>query len=152
MGAIESSMQEHRTFPPSAETVANATISGQAAYDALVAEAERDYEGYWARLARENLIWTKPFTKVLDESNAPLFKWFEDGTLNVSANCLERNIDAGRGDKTAIMFEADDGKVTKVTYRELLVRVNQFANGLKKLGYKKGDRAIVYMPMAIETV
>jgi len=151
MSAIESP-QDNRTYPPSHEMVAQATISGKAAYDALVAEATRDHEGFWARLAKEHLIWSKPFTKVLDESNAPLFKWFDDGMLNVSYNCLERNLEHGNADKVAIHFESDDAKVTKVTYKELHARVCRFANALKKLGYKKGDRAIIYMPMSIEAV
>ena len=74
------------------------------AYIALCQEAEKDYEGFWGRLAKENLEWKKPFTKVLNESNAPFFKWFEDGTLNVSYNCLDRNVEAGKGAKTAIVF------------------------------------------------
>ena len=152
MAAIESTMQETRTFAPSDGTVARATISGRAAYDALVAEAEQDHEAFWARLAREQLIWSKPFTNTLDASGAPLFKWFDDGMLNVSYNCLDRNLDNGNADKTAIVFEADDGTVTRVTYRELHARVCRLANALKKLGYRKGDRAIIYMPMAIETV
>ena len=152
MAAIESTMQETRSFPPSPETVAQANISGRAAYDALVAEAEKDHEAFWARLAKEELVWTKPFTKTLDSSKAPLFKWFDDGMLNVSYNCLERNLENGNADKTAIVFEADDGKVTKVTYRELHAKVCRFANGLKSLGYQKGDTAIIYMPMSVEAV
>ncbi len=152
MSAIESVVHDSKTYPPSAETVARATISGRAAYDALVAEADRDHEAFWARLAKEHLIWTKPFTKTLDESNAPLFKWFDDGMLNVSYNCLERNLENGNAEKIAIRFETDDGKVTTVTYRDLHARVCRFANGLKALGYKKGDTAIVYMPMSIEAV
>ena len=152
MSATELVKQETRSYPPTAEMVAQANISGQAAYDALVAEAERDHQGFWGRLAKEELIWIKPFTKVLDESNAPLFKWFDDGTLNVSYNCLERNLENGNADKVAIIFEADDGKVTKVTYRELHQKVCRFANALKKLGYKKGDRAIIYLPMSVEAV
>ena len=148
----ESGLHASRTYPPSAEMVAKATISGKAAYDALVVEADRDHEGFWARLAKEYLIWTKPFTKVLDESNAPLYRWFDDGMLNVSYNCLERNIDNGNADKVAIVFESDDGKVTNVTYRELLAKVSRLANALKRLGYAKGDRAIVYMPMSVEAV
>ena len=151
MSANESP-QDNRTYPPSKEMVANATISGTAAYDALVAEAERDHEGFWARLAKEHLIWTKPFTKTLDASKAPLFKWFDDGMLNVSYNCLERNLENGNADKVAIHFESDDAKVTKVTYRELHAKVCRFANALKKLDYQKGDRAIIYMPMSIEAV
>jgi acetyl-CoA synthetase len=152
MSAIDSTTHETPSYPPSAEMVANATISGKAAYDALVTEAEQDHEAFWARLAKEHLIWTKPFTKTLDASNAPLFKWFDDGMLNVSYNCLERNLENGNADKIAIVFEADDGKVTKVTYKDLHAKVCRFANGLKALGYAKGERAIIYMPMSIEAV
>ncbi len=143
---------ELRTHQPPASLVAGARVSGMAAYQALVAEAERDYEGYWARLAREFVSWKKPFTKVLDSSNAPFFKWFEDGTLNVSYNCLDRNVERGLGDKVAIIFEADDGAVTRITYRELLAKVSQFANALKARGVKKGDRVVIYMPMSVEGV
>ncbi len=152
MSGNESGLSENRTYPPNPELAAKAAISGRAAYDALVAEADHDHEAFWGRLAKENLIWTKPFTKVLDESKAPLYKWFEDGELNVSYNCLERNIENGNADKIAIIFEADDGAVTRVTYRELLAKVSRFANALKKRGYQKGDRAIVYLPMSIEAV
>jgi len=92
--------------------------------------AEQDYEGYWAKLARETVLWKKPFTKVLDESKAPFYKWFEDGELNVSYNCLDKHL-AGQPEKTAIIFEADDGTVTQINYRDLHARVCQFANGLK---------------------
>ena len=150
--SIESVLQENRVFPPSADTVKNATISGMAAYAALCKEAEQDYPGYWARLAREHISWRTPFSQSLDESAAPFYKWFADGTLNVSYNCLDRNVDAGLGDKVAIIFEADDGKVAKVTYRELLLRTTRFANALRAEGIKKGDRVIIYMPMSIEGV
>jgi acetyl-CoA synthetase len=96
-----------------------------------VAEADRDYEGYWSRLAREFVSWKNAFTKGLNASEAPFFKWFEDGTLNVSYNCLDRNVERGLGGKTAIIFEADDGAVTKVTYRSCW-RVCQFANGSRR--------------------
>ena len=118
----------------------------------MVADAERDYEGFWARLARENLSWKKPFTRTLNEDNAPFYKWFEDGQLNVSYNCLDRNIENGLGDKTAIIFEADDGTVTKATYKELHEQVCKFANGLKAKGITKGDRVIIYMSMSVEGV
>jgi acetyl-CoA synthetase len=142
---------EYKLYPPPAAVVAGAHVSGQAAYDALVKEAETDYEGYWARLAREMVSWKTPFTKVLDDSNAPFFKWFEDGTLNVSYNCLDRNVERGLGDKTAIIFEADDGKVTKVSYSAAGqgLPVRQCAEGA---GIKKGDRVIIYMSMSIEGV
>jgi acetyl-CoA synthetase len=148
----QNGLQEHRIFPPPADFAAKATVSGMAAYDKLCAEAAADYEGFWARLARESLDWQKPFTKVLDESNAPFYTWFEDGELNASYNCLDRNLTNGNADKTAIIFEADDGKVTTATYRQLYERVCKFANGLKSRGIKKGDRVVIYMPMSIEGV
>jgi acetyl-CoA synthetase len=143
---------ELKTHQPPAALVAAARVSGMAAYQKLCDEAAADYAGYWARLAREFVSWKTPFTKVLDESNAPFFKWFEDGTLNVSHNCLDRNVERGLGDKTAIIFEADDGTVTKVTYAQLLAKVGQFANVLKARGVKKGDRVVIYMPMSVEGV
>ena len=143
---------ELKTHQPPAALVAAARVSGMAAYQALCAEAEADFEGYWARLAREFLSWKTPFTQVLDSSNAPFFKWFEDGTLNASYNCLDRNVERGLGDKTAIIFEADDGAVTKVTYRQLLDQVGRFANVLKARGVKKGDRVVIYMSMSVEGV
>jgi acetyl-CoA synthetase len=152
MSAIESVLQERRVFPPSAETVAAATISGMDAYRALAAEAERDYEGFWGRLARETLSWNTPFTKVLDESKAPFYTWFEDGQLNASYNSIDRHVEAGNGARVAIIFEADDGTVTNVTYQDLLQRVSRFANALKKRGVKKGDRVVIYMPMSIEGI
>ncbi|CAE6852698.1 MULTISPECIES: acetate--CoA ligase [Paraburkholderia] len=152
MSAIESVLQEHRVFPPSAEAAAGASISGMDAYRALAAEAERDYEGFWGRLARETLSWNKPFSKVLDESNAPFYTWFEDGQLNASYNSIDRHVEAGNGERVAIIFEADDGTVTNVTYQDLLQRVSRFANALKKRGVKKGDRVVIYMPMSIEGI
>jgi acetyl-CoA synthetase len=137
--------------PPKALAQA-AHVSGMPAYEALVKKAHDDYEAFWGDLAREFITWKTPFTKVLDESQAPFFKWFEDGTLNVSYNCLDRNVEAGKGDKTAIIFEADDGKVTKVTYQELLERTCRLANGLKSRGVQRGDRVVIYMSMSIEGV
>lgn len=143
---------EVRVYQPSQDMVSNAAVSGMDAYKALCAEAERDYEGYWARLAREHVTWQTPFTRTLNEDNRPFFKWFEDGKLNVSYNCLDRNIQAGLGDKTAIIFEADDGTVTRVSYSDLLVRVSRLANALRSKGVKKGDRVVVYLPMSIEGI
>jgi acetyl-CoA synthetase len=141
-----------KTHQPPASLVAAARVSGMAAYQALVDEAERDHEGYWGRLAREFVSWKTPFTQVLDSSDAPFFKWFADGTLNVSWNCLDRNVERGLGGKTAIIFEADDGAVTKVSYAELLAKVCQFANALRARGVKKGDRVVIYMSMSVEGV
>ena len=127
-------------------------MSGMAAYRKLVAEADADYSGYWSRLAREFVSWKTPFTKGLDDSEAPFFKWFEDGTLNVSYNCLDRQVERGLGDKTAIIFEADDGQVTRVSYADLLARTCRLANALRARGVKKGDRVVIYMSMSVEGV
>ena len=118
MSSIESVVTETRIFEPSEALKKNAAVSGMAAYKALCEEAEKDYEGFWARLARELLVWHKPFTEVLDESQAPFYRWFGDGELNVSYNCLDRHL-ATKGDKTALIFEADDGTVTHISYRSL---------------------------------
>ncbi len=152
MSAIESVLVENRVFAPSPATVKAARISGMAAYDALCAQANNDFEGFWARLARDHVVWSKPFTRTLDESNAPFYKWFDDGELNASANCLDKHMGTPVENKTAVIFESDDGTVTKTSYRELLTRVSQFANALKAHGVKKGDRVLIYMPMTLEGV
>jgi acetyl-CoA synthetase len=149
---MEPLMQENRVFNPPTDFVKGAAISGMEAYNKLCAEAQNDYEGFWARLAKENIHWKKPFSKVLDESKIPFYKWFEDGTTNASYNCLDLNIEKGLGNKTAIIFEADDGKVTNVSYQELLDRVCKMANALRKMGIKSGDRVIIYMSMSIEGI
>ncbi|WP_334153638.1 acetate--CoA ligase [Tepidimonas sp.] len=150
--AIASMLVENRVFDPHPSLAAQARVSGMDAYRALCAEAEADFDGFWARRARELLVWHKPFTQVLDESNKPFYRWFADGELNASYNCLDRHMGTPVENKTAIVFEADDGAVTRVTYKELLARVSQFANALKGLGVKKGDRVVIYMPMTIEGV
>ena len=152
MSAIQSVLVENRVFPPSEAIVKAARISGMDAYRALCDEAERDFEGFWSRLAKEHVVWAKTPTQVLDDSNKPFYKWFADGQLNASANCLDKHMGTPVENKTAIIFEADDGAVTKITYRELLTRVSQFANGLKAHGVKKGDRVLIYMPMTIEGI
>ncbi len=147
-------MTDHATQPyaPPTALADKAHVSGMAAYNKLCAEAEADYEGYWARLAREFVSWKKPFTQVLNSSEAPFFKWFEDGTLNVSYNCLDKQVEAGLGDKVAIIFEADDGQVTRVTYSELLAKTCRMANALKAQGVQSGDRVVIYMSMSVEGV
>lgn len=152
MSGIESVMHENRLFQPPEALMKAAAISGRAAYDAMCADAQRDETGFWGGLAREHLSWKTPFTKVLDESNAPFYRWFHDGELNASYNCLDRQVAAGLGDKVAIKFEADDGVVTEITYRALLARVSRFANVLKSKGITQGDRVIIYIPMTIEGV
>ena len=147
-----SNEQQVRIYNPSEEMVKNAAVSGMDGYRALCKEAEVDYEGYWGRRAKELLDWKEPFTQVLDQSNAPFFKWFADGKLNVSYNCLDRNVNNGLGDKVALIFEADGGEVIRITYKDLLARVSKFANALRGMGVKKGDRVIIYLPMSIEGV
>src|SRR5580765_6466162 len=151
MSNIETVLQEKRVFPPAPAFVKKANISGMDAYRKLCAEAEKDFEGFWARLARETLLWSKPFTKVLDESKAPFYRWFYDGELNASYNCLDRHLKT-QPDKVAIIFEADDGSVTKITYRELHREVCRFANALKGMGIKPVERVLIYMPMSIQAV
>ena len=151
MSNIQSVMNEARVFEPSREFAAQANVT-KARAEAMRAKAASDYEGFWADLARDTLTWKKPFTSVLDERKAPFYQWFNDGELNVSYNCLDRNLDNGHGDKIAIIFEADDGAVTRVTYRDLHARVCRLANGLRSLGVAKGDRVVIYMPMSIEGI
>ena len=151
MSNIESVLQENRIFKPSEAFVKQAVLSSVEDYQALCERATEDYEGFWADLAQEHLLWSKPFTKTLDDSNPPFFRWFQDGELNVSYNCLDRHLKT-IPNKTALIFEADDGSVSKVTYKQLYHRVCQMANGLKSLGIRPGDRVVIYMPMSIEGV
>ena len=149
--SIESVLHENRVFEPSDAFKQQANVSGMAAYNALCAEFAADYESAWAKLARELLVWSKPFTKTLNDSQAPFYKWFEDGELNVSANCLDKHLGT-IPNKVAIIFEADNGDTKNVTYKELYQQVCQFANGLKKLNLNIGERVIIYLPMGIEAV
>lgn len=151
MSGIQSVSHETRIFEPNAALQQHAAVAGMDAYRALCQEAEQDYEGFWAKLANELLDWKKPFTQVLDERNAPFYRWFGDGELNVSYNCLDRHL-AKRGNQTAIIFEADNGQVTHVTYQDLYHQVCQFANGLKTLNLSVGDRVVIYLPMGVEAV
>jgi acetyl-CoA synthetase len=139
-------------YPVPEAALKGAHVSGMPAYRKLVAEADADHGAYWARLAREFVSWKTPFTKSLDETDAPFFKWFEDGTLNASYNCLDRQVERGLGDKAAILFEADDGQVSRVTYGDLLARTCRLANALKARGVRRGDRVVIYMSMSVEGV
>lgn len=142
---------EDRLFKPSEEISKNAHISSFDHYKALCKKANENYEEFWADLANELLIWNKPFTKILNEDNAPFYKWFEDGKLNASHNCLDRHLKT-QPDKPALIFEADDGSNKVITFRELYEQVCQLANGLKKLNLGTGERVIIYLPMTIEAV
>lgn len=149
---IDSILVEKRVFRPTQDMAEHAVISGMENYKALCDEARRDFDGFWGRLANEHLRWRKPFTKILNDSAAPFYTWFEDGELNVSENCLDVHLENGNADKVALIFEADDGTVDTVTFKQLHERVCRIANGIASLGYKKGDRAVIYMPMSIEAI
>jgi len=147
---IESVLIEERQFPPSAEFAANAVIK-QAEFDTLYKAAADDYEGFWAQQARDMLDWHSPFTETLDDSNAPHFKWFADGKLNVTVNCIDRHL-ADKANKTAIIFEGEKGDSRHITYQQLSDEINQFANALKAQNIQSGDRVVIYMPMTPEAV
>lgn len=151
MTTIETVLHETRVFPPSEEFTRQANISGMQSYQTLCDEAEKDYLKFWGNHATEQIVWHKPFTQIFDDQTPPFYRWFGDGELNVSYNCLDRHL-ATQADKVAIIFEADDGTVIRSTYRDLHQRVCRFANALKSLEIKKGDRVIIYLPMGIEAV
>ena len=141
---------EKQIFQPNPVFSANARIKSMDEYYALQKEANDDYEGFWDRFAKEKIDWLSPYTRVLNEDNAPMVEWFKDGKLNVAHQCVDRHLKK-RGDKTAILFESDDGKRSDISYKELASRVNQTANLLKnKFNIKKGDRIVIYMPMIPE--
>tara|TARA_B110000259_G_scaffold11443_1_gene12441 strand:- start:1027 stop:3000 length:1974 start_codon:yes stop_codon:yes gene_type:complete len=148
---IESIHHEERIFYPPKNVMEKANVSGMDAYETICKKFADNYEEAWADLAKELLIWEKPFTKILNEDNPPFFKWFEDGKLNASYNCLDRHL-TSQPNKIAIIFEGDDGVVTEISYKDLYHRVCEFANGLKTLGLELGDRVIIYLPMTIEAV
>ena len=147
---IQSVLQEDRVFPPSAEFRKEATLK-DSELQRMYAKAEHDYVGFWADLARAEIDWQRPFTVPLDESQAPNYRWFADGRLNVSHNCLDVHL-RERGGKTAIVFEGEVGDVRRLTYAELHGEVCRFANALKRLGVVRGDRVVIYMPLIPEAV
>jgi acetyl-CoA synthetase len=143
--AIEDYFVEDRTFPPPDGFKADALVTGAELYD----EAEADWQGFWARQAADLVTWYDEWHTILDW-DLPFAKWFVGGTLNVSANCLDRHVDAGRGDKVAYHWEGEPGDTRTITYADLLDEVQRFANVLRGLGVGKGDRVAIYMPMIPE--
>ncbi|HEY6948461.1 MAG TPA: acetate--CoA ligase, partial [Gemmatimonadales bacterium] len=141
---IETLLDEQRSFPPPDGCRARAWVRDLEIYE----RARKDREGYWADWARE-LQWIKPWDRVL-EWKPPHAKWFLGGKLNASANCLDRHVAAGRGDRVALIWEGEPGEVRRITYAELLADVGRFANVLKSLGIQKGDRVAIYLPMVPE--
>ena len=144
---IDALQWERRTFPPSEVFKKSALVVGTDLYD----EANEDYESFWARQAEELVSWDTPWTTIC-EWNLPYSKWFVGGSLNVSYNCVDRHVLAGKGDKVALYFEGEPGDQRTVTYAELLDEVQRFANVLKDLGVGKGDRVNIYLPMIVEAV
>lgn len=151
MSTIESILKETRIFQPALEFSQQANIPNFLAYQSLCAEAENDFQRFWAKQANEQILWHEPFTQTLDDRTPPFYKWFSDGKLNVSYNCLDRHL-LTQPEKIAIIFESDAGEVIYSSYRDLHQRVCQFANALRSQGIKKGDRVVIYMPMRIEAV
>ena len=147
---IESILNESRSFPPSKDFIDQANIDGKKA-EKLKKQAAENYIEYWASLAKDQLQWFRPFKNILDESKAPNYQWFNDGEINASYNSLDVNV-SKNPNKTAIIFETEDGKSEHITYKELLSKTSQFANGLKKLGVEPMDRVVIYMPMCPEAV
>ena len=147
---IDVLLKEQRLFPPSKEFSEKAYIKSMNEYEAMYKRSIEDPEGFWAEIAEKNISWYKKWDKVLDyDFNKPYVKWFIGGKLNASYNCLDRHIDT-LGNKAALIWEADDGEVKTYTYWQLYREVNRFANVLKKIGVKKGDRVAVYLPMIPE--
>jgi len=149
-GSIQSVLTETRVFPPPAEFARSAHVSSLAQYEALWNRAKDDPEGFWGEQARELLHWSSPWTRVLDASNPPFYKWFVGGTLNAAYNCVDRHCEGPRKDKPAIVWEGEPGDRRVLTYHDLQREVAKFANVLKGLGVKKGDVVAVYMPMVPE--
>ncbi|WP_298865669.1 acetate--CoA ligase [uncultured Microbacterium sp.] len=144
---IDHLLEESRKFPPSEEFAAH-TIDDPAMY----AKADADRDAFWGEQARDLLTWSKPFTKVLDWTNPPFAKWFDDGELNVAYNCLDRHVEAGNGDRVAIHWEGEPGDSRSITYAELTDEVKRTANVLTELGIGHGDRVAIYLPMIPEAV
>ncbi len=147
---IKSILHEERSFPPPAQFTARARIKPKD-LAALHRQAREDYVGFWAQQAREELKWHVPFTRALDDSRAPNFRWFTDGQLNASHNCIDVHLEE-RGHKSAIIFEGEPGDVRRLSYRELHAEVCRFANALRAQGVKYGDRVIIYLPLVPEAI
>ena len=149
--SIQVLMSEMRTFPPSAEMSKKAHIGSIDEYEKMYKKSVEDPEGFWGEIAEKNITWFKKWDKVLEyDFHKPEIKWFVGGKLNASVNCLDRHLTAGRKNKAAIIWEADDGSYKTYTYQQLHLEVNRFANVLKKNGVSKGDRVAIYMPMIPE--
>jgi acetyl-CoA synthetase len=135
-------------FPPPPEFAGHATVADPAVYE----QAAADPQAWWAGQARQRLAWDTPFTEILDDTNPPFYRWFADGTLNVSYNCLDRHVQAGHGDRVAFHWHGEEGEQRDLTYASLLADVQRLANGLKARGVGRGDVVGIYLPMIPEVV
>jgi len=147
---IESILKETRRFEPPERFVSNSRLTVES-LARLKKEANENYEQFWADLAHKEIQWFTPFSEILDQTHAPNYKWFADGELNASYNCLDVNV-SKHPDKTAVIFEGEKGDVRTLTYADLLTEVCRFSNGLLSLGVKPLDRVIIYMPMVPEAI
>src|SRR5882757_10069975 len=143
-----SELLEQDTFPPPETFVASALVKDRSLHHA----AEQDYVEWWAQQSRELLDWAEPFSETLDESNPPFFKWFADGTLNASVQCLDRHVEAGLGERVAFHWYGEEGEQRDITYAELLADVQKLANALKARGIGPGDVVGLFLPMIPEVV
>ncbi|MGH8928518.1 MAG: AMP-binding protein, partial [Acidimicrobiia bacterium] len=141
---LENLLKEDRVFPPDSAFVAQAN-----AQPGIYEQADQDWTNYWLIQALQRLTWFSPPVRALDDSNPPFYRWFPDGEINLSFNCLDRHLESS-GDKVAYHWIGEPGDTRTLTYRDLSTMVNQFANGLKSLGLKKGDTAALYMGMVPE--
>ena len=149
--SINNILEEKRIFPPSKEFSEKSNISSQELLT-LKKQASDNPTKFWGSFAKSELDWFEPFQTVLDSDNAPFFKWFKEGKLNITYNCLDRHIRRGLGEKTALIWEGEPGDSKKYTYEELLKEVCKAANALKEIGVKKGDLVCIYMPMIPEAM
>ena len=150
--SINNILDEKRIFPPSKKFAENSNISTQKELHSLKRQALENPIEFWRSFAKSELDWFETFQTVLDSQNAPFFKWFKEGKLNITYNCLDRHINRGLGEKTALIWEGEPGDAKKYTYEELLKEVCKAANALKEIGVKKGDLVCIYMPMIPEAM
>ncbi|MFQ5346042.1 MAG: acetate--CoA ligase [Mariprofundus sp.] len=146
--SITSILEETRIFEPQQNQKAN--IASLDDYHALREQFSTDFDATWRDQARAHLHWQQPFSRVLNREKAPFFRWFEDGRMNLSENCLDRHVWAGLGERTAIIWESEPGSVRRISYADLLADVCRAANAMKELGIESGDRVVIYMPMVPE--
>ena len=150
--SINNILEEKRIFPPSKKFAENSNICSEQELLSLKKQASDNPNQFWESFAKSELDWFEPFQTVLDNENAPFFKWFKEGKLNITYNCLDRHIKKGLGEKIALIWEGEPGDSKKYSYKALLKEVCKAANALKEIGVKKGDLVCIYMPMIPEAM